>query len=56
MERRDVYENELTEEDRPPGDEQEDVAETERLDPDTNTSGDQGKDMKDDIYGQNEKK
>jgi|GEM_PF-2988045 len=55
MERRDVYENELTEEDRPPEAEREDVAETEHLDPDTNASGDQDEDMKNDIYGVNEK-
>ena len=36
-ERRDVYENELTEEDRPSGAEQEDEAETERLDPDVDS-------------------
>lgn len=34
MERRDVFENELTEEERPSGAEMEDVAETEVLDPD----------------------
>jgi len=36
-ERRDVYENELTEEDRPSGAEQEDEAETERMDPDVDS-------------------
>ena len=36
-ERRDVYENELTEEDRPSGAEQENEAETERLDPDVDS-------------------
>jgi len=36
-ERKDVYEDELTEEDRPSGAEQADEAETERLDPDVNS-------------------
>ncbi len=56
MERRDVYENELTEEDRPPAAAREDAAETEHLDPDTNISGGQDEDMENDIYGLNEKK
>ena len=56
MERRDVYENELTEEDRPPEDEREDVAQGEHLDPDTDVSGGEDEDMEDDIYGLNEKK
>jgi len=49
-ERRDVYENELTEEDRPSGAEQEDAAESERLDPDVDS---QAADdfMKDDKEG-----
>ncbi len=37
MERRDVYENELTEEDRPGGDVQEDAAEKQKLDPDVDS-------------------
>jgi hypothetical protein len=56
MERRDVYENELTEEDRPPASEREDAAETERLDPEPDSDDADGEDMKDDIYGQNEKR
>ncbi|MBV8726995.1 MAG: hypothetical protein JO233_04355 [Candidatus Eremiobacteraeota bacterium] len=49
-ERRDVYENELTEEDRPSGAEQEDEAETERLDPDVDSqAGDEF--MEDDKEG-----
>lgn len=54
MERRDVYENEFTEEDKPSGADREDVAETERLDP-QDDSGTDGDDMADNLYGQNKK-
>jgi hypothetical protein len=37
MERKDVFENELTEEDLPSGAKREDEAETERLDPDVDS-------------------
>ncbi|MDQ6930507.1 MAG: hypothetical protein M3126_07570 [Candidatus Eremiobacteraeota bacterium] len=54
MERRDVFENELTEEDRPPAEEQEDAAQTDELDPDVDSqAGDKA--MKDDVFGQNER-
>ena len=53
MERRDVYENELTEEDKPSGAMREDVAETERLDPDDDSAQDDD-DMAENRYGQNE--
>ncbi len=55
MERRDVYENELTEEDRPPAAEREDVSQTERLDPEPDSDDSGDTDMKDNIYGMNEK-
>ena len=54
MERRDVFENELTEEDKPSGAQREDEAETEKLDPDVDSSaGDAA--MAADVFGQNEK-
>ena len=54
MERRDVFENEFTEEDRPPAAQREDNAETEKLDPDVDSSADDAA-MAGDVFGQNEK-
>lgn len=54
MERRDVFENELTEEDRPPASEQEDAAQTDKLDPDVDSQSDD-RAMKDNVFGQNER-
>ena len=54
MERRDVYENEFTEEDRPPAAEQADTANIERLDPDVDSeAGDEA--MSENLFGQNER-
>ncbi|GAC1652425.1 MAG: hypothetical protein NVS9B12_01800 [Vulcanimicrobiaceae bacterium] len=54
MERRDLYENELTEEDRPPAARQDDAAHKSKLDPDVD-SQESDKAMKDDVFGQNER-
>ena len=54
MERRDVYENELTEEDRPPAAEQSHAANIEKIDPDVDSeAGDEA--MSENIFGQNER-
>lgn len=54
MERRDVFENELTEEDKPSGAKREDEAQTERIDPDVDSQSDD-ETMRDNVFGQNEK-
>lgn len=54
MERRDVFENEFTEEAKPPGAKREEEAETEKLDPDVDSSADDA-DMAGNVFGQNEK-
>ncbi len=54
MERRDVYENELTEEGNPSGAEREEVAESEQLDPDADSQRDD-ETMKEDTFGQDER-
>lgn len=54
MERRDVFENELTEEDKPGGAEQEDTATKENLDPDVDSEA-SDESMSDDLFGQNER-
>ena len=54
MERRDVYENELTEEDKPSGAAQEDAAEKEVLDTELDSQEDD-EDMRNNLFGQNEK-
>ena len=54
MERRDVYENELTEEDLPSGAQREDVAEDERLDPDVDSQADD-ETMGENTYGVDER-
>lgn len=54
MERDDVFENEFTEEDKPSGAQREDVAETERIDPELDSQEDD-EDMRNNVFGQNEK-
>ena len=54
MERRDVYENELTEEERPDGPEQDDIASEEHLDPDVDSEEDDAS-MEADVFGKDER-
>lgn len=55
MERRDVFENEFTEEDKPSGAQRDSEAHTEKLDPDVDSAADDAA-MADDVFGQNENK
>ncbi len=54
MERRDVFENEVTEEDKPSGAQREEVAETQKLDPEGDSDADDAT-MRDNVFGQNER-